>query len=81
MFLGGSLDHTIRDLAVDPDNPTMPRDDSIKVPTRTAGEENYLYLRHKVDTDPRRHTWWVFVLKDHPVTPRDLLDACPQLIL
>jgi hypothetical protein len=80
MFLGGVRDHGIHEVATDPEDPLMPRDDKIFVPTRKADPDRHVYLRVRVETDPLRQAWWVYVLEGHQPTRRDLLDACPQMI-
>lgn len=91
MFLGGRLDHTIRDLPTSRNNRLCPRDDRFVVPAMVTphllahvNEEDtgeQVYRRIRVATDPLRHVWYTYVLRGHRPTTRDLLDACPQLVL
>jgi hypothetical protein len=93
MFLGGKLDHTTREVPESDHTPGMPQKDTYLVPparrpAKTVVDHldpkpddvEQVYYRHKVDLPPRGE-WWLYVLRDHSPSLRDLIDTCPFLYI
>lgn len=89
MFLGGTLDHTVRHVPRDEINPERPAADLIAAPLHTAqwrrlGPRDVAetpvqdYDLQKVESGHR--SWWCFVLRGYAPPRRHLLDANPNPI-
>jgi hypothetical protein len=92
MYLGGRLDHAIREVPASDHTPAMPGSDTYRVPGPVKREPGswyrplpdpdpygeQLYYRHKVDLG-HRGEWWVYILEGYSPSMRDLIDTCPFL--
>jgi hypothetical protein len=90
MFLGGRLDHTIREVVESDHTIGMPELDRYRLSGPVRRESPYpplpdpdpygeqLYYRHKVDLG-HRGEWWVYILEGYSPSMRDLIDTCPFL--
>lgn len=75
MFLGGPLDHAVRQVAAHPAGSSRPDREIV-----FALDDDYgkvIYRLHSVVADPKYH-WWCYVLDGYAPPTRHLIDAAPS---
>jgi hypothetical protein len=76
MFLGGPLDHAVRQVVARPG--ASPRPDHEDYFADVRGEGKVRYRLGHVVVGPYR--WWTYICVGHTPSPRDLLDAAPTKV-
>lgn len=94
MFLGGPLDHAIREVPADYGLPREcyvyqdirdvypggPTMSYSDYPCRRDIVDQVVYQRHRLMLDASPHRWWAYVAPGYEVTPQDVIDALPSAI-
>lgn len=75
MFLGGPLDHAVRQVVARPGASPRPAHDLYLAPVRSNSNDLLQYRLRLVSAGPYR--WWVYIAEGYTPSSQHLIDAAP----